>query len=61
MQDADLALLVCDGMIVVKAHVRLANVLVSVVNPADSFNCIVIFRSSSYMFRRSIGWKRVGD
>ena len=49
VQDADLVLLVCDGTIVVKAHVRLVNVLVSVAHPADSVNCIVMFRSSSYM------------
>ena len=36
-------------MIVVKAHVRLVNVLVSALNPADSVNCIVMFRNSSYM------------
>ena len=36
-------------MIVVKAHVRLANVLVGAPNLADFLNCIVMFRSSSYM------------
>ena len=36
-------------MIVMKAHVRLANVLVSALNPGDSVNCIVMFRSSSLM------------
>ena len=49
MQDVDLILPVSDGMIVVKAHVRIANVLVSAPNPADRVNCVVMFRSTSYM------------
>ena len=47
VQDADLILTVSDVMIVVKVLVRLANAPVSALNPADSFNCIVMFRTSS--------------
>ena len=33
-------------MIVMQAHVKLANVLVSALNLADSVNCIIMFRTS---------------
>ena len=61
MQDADLILPVSNVMIVVKAHVRLVNVLVSVVNAAGSVNGIVMFRSSSFMLQRCIEWRRDSD
>ena len=61
VQDADLVLFVLHVMIVVMVRVRLANVLVSALNPADSFNCIAMFRNSSFMLQRSVGWGRDGD
>ena len=57
VQDADLILPAFGAMIVVMAHVRLANVLVSDLDHADSLNCVFTFRSSSYMFGRSTGWR----
>ena len=57
VQDADLVLPAFDVMIVVKVHVRLANVLVSALDLTDSRDCVFTFRSSSYMFRRSTGWR----
>ena len=47
VQVADLILPAFDVMIVVMAHVRLANVLVSALNPPDSSDCVFMFRSSS--------------
>ncbi len=50
VQDASSILRVSDVMTVVMAHVNLANVLVSALDPDRSFNCIELFRSSHHMF-----------